>query len=81
VLICGHAGLKRRAVTIFARDRAGREVTPAQKHFQPSGLCSTIDTGEAQLYRKLSFTLLLSKIACQDLKAAIKAVTIILTDT
>ena len=28
VLICGHAGLKRRVVTIFARDRAGREVTP-----------------------------------------------------
>ena len=26
VLICGHAGLKRRVVTIFARDRAGREV-------------------------------------------------------
>jgi hypothetical protein len=28
VLICGHAGLKRRVVTIFARDRPGREVTP-----------------------------------------------------
>jgi hypothetical protein len=29
VLICGHAGLKRRVVTIFARDRfAEREVTP-----------------------------------------------------
>jgi hypothetical protein len=28
VLICGHTGLKRRVVTIFARDRAGREVTP-----------------------------------------------------
>ena len=29
VLICGHAGLKRRVVTIFARDRAGREATEA----------------------------------------------------
>ena len=28
VLISGHAGLKRRVVTIFARDRAGREGTP-----------------------------------------------------
>jgi hypothetical protein len=29
VLICGHAGLKRRVVTIFARDRfADREITP-----------------------------------------------------